>query len=70
MLGSMISTPSYAYAGGHYDNGGGVDYTDGADAGEFSGGAFNSSDFSGDFGGGDFGGGDFGGGDFGGGFGD
>ncbi|KIQ63778.1 membrane protein [Kitasatospora griseola] len=78
MLGSMISSPGYAYAGGHgdYGQGGGADYTGGADAGEYSGAAFNSADFSGaDFGGGDFGGGggfgDFGGGDFGGGdFGD
>ncbi|MFD8597786.1 hypothetical protein ACFV1L_22550 [Kitasatospora sp. NPDC059646] len=69
MLGSVISTPSYAYAGG-YDQGGSVDPTGGADAGEYSGGAFDSAGFSGDFGGGDFGGGDFGGGDFGGGFGD
>ncbi|MFI9788018.1 hypothetical protein ACIHEI_31615 [Kitasatospora sp. NPDC051984] len=78
MLGSVISSPGYAYAGGHHDyhgGGGGADYTGGADAGEYSGAAFNNSDFSGaDFGGGggdfgsgfgDFGGGDFGGGDFG-----
>ncbi|MEV7217148.1 hypothetical protein AB0O31_29155 [Kitasatospora cineracea] len=66
MLGSMLSTPGYAYAGDH--GGGGYDYNDGADAGEYSGADFNAADFGNDFGSdsGGFGGSDFGG-DFGGG---
>ncbi|MCP2307742.1 EGFR-like transmembrane domain-containing protein [Kitasatospora paracochleata] len=76
VLGSALSTPSYAYAAGggygdyghHHGDHGVWDANGGADAGEYSGGDFNASDF-GSFDGGGFDSGGFdggGGGDFGG----
>ncbi|BAJ30948.1 hypothetical protein KSE_51690 [Kitasatospora setae KM-6054] len=69
VLGSVIATPAYAYGGDGGSDGGGHDYTGGADAGDYSGGDFNPADFGDSFDGGGFDGGGFGGGDFGG-FGD